>query len=65
MRVFENKGMAKSAQKLLKNTFLAVLEFILTEGVEGVLGHISDATEEEVGVFPHVAQALREKGFLK
>ena len=65
MEIFSNKGMKKAEQKFLETTFLAVLEFILVEGVDKVLSLISDATEEDVVIFPNVAKALRDKGFIK
>ena len=49
----------------MENTFLAILEYILEEGVDNALAHLSDVTEEDVKVFPHVRNALKERGILK
>ena len=57
--------MDKPVQKFMENTFLAILEFILEEGVDNALCHLSDVTEEDVRVFPHVKNALMERGILK
>lgn len=65
MESFENKGMDKPVQKFMENTFLAILEYILEEGIDNALSNLSDVTEEEVRVFPHVRDALKERGMLK
>lgn len=65
MKSFENKGMDKPVQTFMENTFLAILEYILEEGIESALSNLSDVTEEEVRVFPHVRDALKERGMLK
>ena len=65
MECFENKGVDKPVQKFMENTFLAILEFILEEGVDSALSHLSNVTEEDVRVFPHVRNALKERGMLK
>jgi hypothetical protein len=65
MKCFENRGMDKAAQTFMENVFLAVLEFILEEGVDKALRHLSDITEEDVRVFPNVRNALKERGMLK
>lgn len=65
MKCFENRGMNKAAQTFMENVFLAVLEFILEEGVDNALRHLSDITEEDVRAFPNVKNALKERGMLK
>ena len=65
MKCFENKGMGKASQKFMENVFLAILEFILEEGVDNALQYLSDVTEDDVRVFPHVRNALMERGMLK
>lgn len=65
MKVFENIGLKKPEQEFMENVFLAVLEFILEEGVDNALYHMSDVTEEDVRAFPHVKNALKERGMLK
>lgn len=65
VEVFENKGMQKSVQTFMENTLLAILEYILQVGVDEAISQVADATEEDIRCFPHVAKALRDKGFLK
>ena len=65
MKCFDNKGMNKAAQTFMENMFLAVLEFILEEGVDNALHHLSDVREDDVRVFPNVMNALKERGMLK
>ncbi len=65
MKCFENKGADAPVQKFMENALLAVLEYILEEGVDGALAHLSNITEEDVRVFPHVRNALQERGMLK
>ena len=65
MEFFENKGLHKPEQKFMENMFMAVLEYILEEGVDNALRHLSDVTAEDVRVFPHVRDALKERGMLK
>lgn len=57
--------MDKASQRFAENMFLAILEYILEEGVDNALYHLSDASEEDVRVFPHVRDALKDKGILK
>lgn len=54
----------KSVATFLDNSILAILEYILVEGVDGALEHFKDINEDDVRIFPHVAQALRERGYL-
>lgn len=54
----------KAAATFLDNATLAILEYILEEGMEGALAHFKGITEEEIKVFPHVVQALKERGYL-
>lgn len=56
MEAFESKGMAKSVQTFMENSFLAILEYILTVGVDEALMQVADVKEEDVRVFPHVAK---------
>ena len=65
MECFENKGLKKPEQTFVENVFLVVLEYILAEGVDNALTHLSDVTEEDVRAFPHVRDALKERGMLK
>lgn len=65
MKFFDNKGMDKPTQRFVESVFLALLENILEEGVDNTLSHLSDLTEEDVKVFPHVRNALKERGMLK
>ena len=65
MKLFENKGMSKANQKLVETLMLAFLEYILAEGLDNALLALSGVTEDEVRVFPHLKQALNEKGLLK
>ena len=65
MECFENNGLNKPAQTFMENVCLALLEFILEEGIDEALTHFSDLTEEDVRVFPHVRSALKERGMLK
>ena len=65
MKFFDNKGTSGAVQTFMENTFLAILEYILEEGVDNALAHLSDVTEEDVKVFPHVRNALKERGILK
>ena len=57
--------MNKPVQTFMENTFLAILEYVLEEGVDNALCHLSDVTEEDVRAFPHVRNALKERGLLK
>lgn len=54
----------KAAATFLDNATLAILEYILEEGIDGALAHFKGVTEEEIKVFPHVVQALTERGYL-
>ena len=65
MEAFENQGARKSVQTFMENTYLAILEYILQVGIDEALLRVADANEEDVRVFPHVAKALQDKGFLK
>ena len=65
MKCFENKGVDKATQTYMENMLMAILEFILEEGVDNALLHLSDVTDEDVRVFPHVRDALKERGILK
>ena len=65
MKCFENKGVDKATQTFMENMLMAILEFILEEGVDNALLHLSDVTDEDVRVFPHVRDALKERGILK
>lgn len=56
--------MPKSVADFLDNSTLAILEYILVEGVDGALAHFKGVNEEDIRVFPHVVQALRERGYL-
>lgn len=56
--------MKNSSANLLDNVTLAILEYILEEGIDGALAKYKGVTEEEIRVFPHVVQALRERGYL-
>lgn len=65
MKCFENTGVGKAEQKFMENMLLAILEFILEEGIDNALLHLFDVTDEDVRVFPHVRDALKERGILK
>lgn len=65
MKCFENRELDKATQTFMENVCLAMLEFILEEGMDNALRHLSDVTEEDVRVFPHVRVALKERGILK
>lgn len=56
--------MSKSMATFLDNSTLAILEYILEEGIDGALAHFEGVAEDDVRVFPHVAQALKERGYL-
>ena len=56
--------MQKSIADFLDNSTLAILEYILVEGVDGALAHFKGANVDDIRVFPHVVQALKERGYL-
>lgn len=56
--------MKKSAATFLDNATLAILEYILEEGIDGALAHFKGVDEEDIRVFPHVVQAMKERGYL-
>lgn len=64
MKIFENRGLGKAEQTFIENVFLGVLEFVLAEGVDNALSYLSDLTENDVIVFPHIRDALKGKGLL-
>ena len=55
--------MKKSAATFLDNTTLAILEYILEEGIDGALANFKDIDEEDIRVFPHVMQAMKDRGY--
>lgn len=65
MDIFENKGLGKPVQTFMENTTLSILNYILEDGIDGVLSHFSDLSEDDVKPFPYVAKALRERGLLR
>lgn len=54
----------KSTADFLDNSMLAILEYILEEGVDAALAHFKGANEDDIRIFPHVVQALKERGYL-
>lgn len=56
--------MPKSMADFLYNSMLAILEYILEEGIDGALAHFKGVNEDDIRVFPHVVQALKERGYL-
>ena len=58
-------GVDAPVRTFLMNTTLAVLEYILTEGVDGVLDSFVGVNKDDIRVFPHVMEAMREKGLLQ
>lgn len=62
---FKNKGYDKPIETCAKNTFLAIMEYILEVGVEEALLQLKGASLEEVEIFPHVAKALKDRGLLE
>lgn len=54
----------KATATFLDNATLAILEYILEEGMDGALAHFKGVSEEEIRIFPHVVQALKERGYL-
>lgn len=56
--------MPKSMTTFLDNTTLAIPEYILEEGIDGVLARFKGVDEDEIRTFPHVVSALRERGYL-
>lgn len=65
MKDFENIAKDNPSQTFMENTFLVILEYILIDGMDNALCHLSDVSEEDVKMFPHVMKALKEKGILK
>ena len=61
MEFFANKGLGEAQQTFIENVFLAVLEYILTEGIDAALGHLSDVPVDILRLFPHIEKALKEK----
>ena len=61
MEFFADKGLSKAQQTFMENVFLGVLEYILTDGIDAALGHLSDVPADILRFFPHVEKALREK----
>ena len=61
MEFFANKGLGKAQQTFVENVFLAVLEYILTDGVDAAICRLSDVPADILRLFPHVEKALREK----
>lgn len=58
-------GVDAPVRTFLMNTTLAVLEYILTEGVEGLLDSFVGISEDDIRGFPHVMKAMKEKGLLQ
>ena len=56
--------MKKSAATFLDNATLAILEYILEDGIDGVLAHFKGIDEEDLRVFPHVVRAMKDRGYL-
>ena len=56
--------MQKSVTTFLDNSTLAILEYILEEGIDGALAHFKGISEDDVRVFPNVMRALKERGYL-
>ena len=56
--------MQKSVATFLDNSTLAILEYILEEGIDGALARFKGISEDDVRVFPNVMQALKERGYL-
>ena len=65
MDIFENKGLDKPVQTFMENTTLSILNYILEDGIDGVLSRFSDLSEDDVKPFPYVEKALSERGLLK
>jgi hypothetical protein len=61
MKYFENQGASKAVQTFMENTYLAILEYILTESVDAALDKVADVPIEDIQHFPHVAKALMER----
>ena len=58
-------GVDAPIRTFLMNTTLAVLEYILTEGVDRVLDSFAGVSEDDIRVFPHVMKVMKDKGLLQ
>ena len=51
--------------QFVEKVALAIVEYILQEGMDEMLEQCAGITKEQCLIFPNVAKAMKEKGVLK